>query len=293
MSGVKQQHYIPRAAYLEHFRVPDEERSVVWRCQRSAARTFDIAGQKKLTTKDFCKEHYLYESPNLPPNSLENILEEIETGYRAVLDGRILKQEALAEEELQSLTMFLASLEVRVPASRDKVLKSCDKVLNLNAALEKQHLGGAESAATKKWLESKETAFSLLVMKAVLIDRWQFASFKFLFVPEIAREDVFFVASDNPVTLHDFVLMNSVWHLQPFSKSLELTLPLTPYLLLFANNRGLTGYSEVDYNFVDEANSRTVKSANKHLISPRRRGEEWFERLQDRSTQSFILSLTK
>ena len=66
-------------------------------------------------------------------------------------------------------------------------------------------------------------------------------------------------------------------------------MPLTPNIALFGNNCGITGYREIDHNFVREINNRVLRRASNMLISSGAIDERSANAFTRRMPQSLLL----
>ncbi len=286
----KGQHYLPRSAYLEHFVDSSTDKPVLW------VYPFDNNGirineEKGIPAAQLCKETYLYESPLFRVNEVEQYLEKVESGYSKILKAKILNKIPITDDEKLLLSLFITTLEARLPSTRDNLLQFIDNIEEKIKALEDQYNEGKETKEHQDIKKAKGTIFSQNIAIASELNRWQFSSFMFLHNEhfEDPKYGGYFITSDSPVSLYDFTFMNSLMGVPPSSPTAELLIPLTPSLLLFINNRGLNGYNAIDPNFIAEANNRTLNRAQKRIISPYRIDEKVVERIIRRQRQSFIL----
>lgn len=137
-------------------------------------------------------------------------------------------------------------------------------------------------------MEAQNVPFAQLQLGALDVNRYQYADFLFL-VPQFKDEETFFITSDFPVSMIDFTNMNTFYPPTPMDATVEVTIPLTPKIALLVNNIGLNGYKEIDHNFMQEINYRTLRRSNKFIISPQKLDDKFTEYNVKRSPQSFLL----
>jgi len=81
--------------------------------------------------------------------------------------------------------------------------------------------------------------------------------------------------------------------LNHWNKTAECVVPLTPKIALFGNRCGITGYKEIDYNFVREINNRTLRRADKIIISANPIPEYEEKAIVERAPQSLLLNFLR
>ena len=64
-------------------------------------------------------------------------------------------------------------------------------------------------------------------------------------------------------------------------------------IALFGNACGITGYKEIDYNFVREINNRTLRRADKMIISASPIPEYEEKAIVERAPQSLLLNFLR
>ena len=286
----KGQHYIPRAAYLEHFADKSQGKSVLWVYQVENGK-LDISSERAIPPDKLCKETYMYEGPHLPVNIIEHLLERIESAYSSVFSRKIEKKEPLDQEDKKIVSLFISSLESRVPEMRRNIQGFVSRMEEMAGMIETHHTGKWSPARASAYEKMKSMAFPELVAMASFINRWRFSNFHFLFNDDFydSANGGFFIISDRPVTLYDFTSMNEFWGLVPISEDLEVLVPLTPRIVLFINNRGLDGYGTIGPNFIKEVNNRVAIYSTGRIISPHRLNDNIVKDIVNRNRQSFIL----
>lgn len=287
----KQQHYVPRKSYLDFFTDSSEKSPFCWVYYDK--RTYlNESGPvlRKITTQNLCKESHFYESSDKEINELEKSLCAIENNYKNVLENKILKKDFLSKEDKFIVSLFISSLESRVPSSKVNINNFVDNILNQVTYLEKQFSNGKISTIHSELLAMKEgnIPFSQLVDTSMIINRWQFSDMVFLAIDQ-EFDNLFFITSDFPVCSYDFTLMNGPYGIPPLSRTLEVVAPLTPRTAVFINNIGLNGYLEVWPNFIREVNNRIMLRSDRHVISPKELNKKFFKDCINRSRQSLLL----
>ena len=286
MSKVKQSHYLPRAAYLSQF----SNDGKIWAYNLSAGKDNLLQVKSFETTpKKFGRQNYLYEIPGLPDNFLEKILQPIEDAYQGIFDEKISKHIQLSRKELEIVSLFVATLEVRVPAHKDFWNSQLDelKQRGIELALANNSQEAADRFAEQIELAQLQT-FAYSLSAAMKVNRWRFSDFCFIYI-EKEEADQYFITSDNPTCLIDYTRMNSFYGIAPSSNTLELTVPISRSITLFVNNAGINGFKKADPNFVREINNRTINHSASFLITPKQLDDNFYNGVYRHYPQSLIL----
>jgi len=288
---VKKPHYIPRSSYLEQF-VNTSNKIYAYLDKEQLISNPSVATPIEVSPTNFCIEHYMYETPKLPVNTMEKLLEKIESDYLEVLKNKIIKREKLTSSDKEKVAYFISTLESRTPLSRDNIHGFIDRVLSQFESLEKQYNRGVKTQQSIELEKIKEdkSAFIQSILTSVEVNRWRFSDFAFLFT-QFEGDDQFFITSDFPVSLVDFTLMNSFYGVPPLSTTIEVTLPLTTKIALLINNAGYNGYYEISHNFVREINNRTLIGVGEYIISPNKLDTRFVDYCLRRFRQSLLLFL--
>jgi hypothetical protein len=137
----------------------------------------------------------------------------------------------------------------------------------------------------------EEIFFAESILVSLDVNKWQPLDFCFLRPSDTV--DLEFITSDHPVTVTDFIKGNSPFGLNHWHKTAECVVPLTPKIALFGNACGITGYKEIDYNFVREINNRTLRRADKMIISASPIPEYEEKAIVERAPQSLLLNFLR
>lgn len=288
----KQEHYIPNKSYLDYFVDEKLKPKALWVYfnKKEVFIAADKATYKNITPANLCKESYLYETPRLPVNAIEKVLQTIENNYKKVLDSKIIPQKKLTVDDKMAVAQFISTLEMRTPLNKQSSDKFISDVKEQVIHLEQQFAQGRQSKLHKELndAEKQNLMFTRMLITATQMNRYQVTDMLFL-SPEFDDEESYFITSDFPVSMVDFCLMNSFYPPTPLDATVEVTIPLTPKIALLINHLGLNGYKDIDYNFVWEINNRTLKRSNKFIISPKRFSERFTRLNINRYPQSFIV----
>lgn len=293
MSGhrTKGEHYIPRAAYLEHFADDSQKKPVVWVYKFDNNLALRIEEAKGIPPRQICKETYLYESPTLPVNSIERMLESIEVTYHDILRNKILDKKPLTDEEKRKVALFVTTLEARLPTMRDNLQGNLTEIESMVQSMEEQFANGEETETHRDIKKAKDSIFADGLLIAAELNILQHLDFLFLENRTFHDPSVggFFITSDRPVMRYDFTFMNSFAGIPPLSDTIEVIVPLTPRVALFANNRGLSGFEDINPNFIMELNNRILYYSRGRIFAPHPLSAAACDRMLGRSRQSFIL----
>lgn len=286
--GVKQQHYLPNKAYLAHFTDADDKLHS-YRFQGSRERFFETARYFPGNSSKLAKEGYIYESPDLPHNALENTLQAIEDGYAKVLQEKILPQKPLTPADEAMVALFVDTLHGRVPAQRTNLNGFLDRVEQMGRQISLVH--NAPEAAdrfTAEVDEARQSVFADSIAIRMDVNPFKFCDVCVLTIDPIFDES-FFIVGDNPVSVLDFANANTFYGISHTSKTVEIVAPITTGMALFLNNAGIDGYRQIDGFYVDEINRRSFLSAQDFVLANQQLGEKFYKRITHHYPQSLVL----
>ncbi|MFH1186902.1 MAG: DUF4238 domain-containing protein, partial [Candidatus Levyibacteriota bacterium] len=288
----EKEHYIPNKSYLDYFVDKSLKPNALWVYfdKKSVISDAKNAISKTITPINLCKESYLYETPRLPVNAIEQMLASIENNYKRVLDTKIISKKPLTTDDRMAVAYFISTLEMRTPLNKKNADDFISDVREQAVHLEEQFMEGRESRLHIELdnAEKQNVMFTQMLLGATQVNRYQVADMLFL-SPKFEDEEAFFVTSDFPVSMIDFSLMNSFYPPTPLDATVEVTIPLTPNIVLLVNHLGLNGYQDIDYNYIFEVNNRTIRRSNKFIISPKKFGDRFTNLNINRSPQSFVV----
>lgn len=287
----RRQHWLPRTSYLQNFTV-DGKVKTYWFGDKGRADFLHTADQKDIAPVNIAVKNNLYETPILPTNTLEDVLAVIEGAYGEVLENKINQGKRLSEEDHEKIALYVSALENRTIKQQAHLNSFLDQ---LNESGRSISLGHDAPDAADRWTEQmeamKEVFFAQAMATALEVNKWQ--PLDFCFLTPASYVDIEFITSDHPVTLTDFARDNSLFGLNHWNKTAECVVPLTPKIALFGNRCGITGYKEIDYNFVREINNRVLRRADKLVISASPIPEYEGKVIVDRMPQSLLLEYVK
>jgi hypothetical protein len=286
--GVKQQHYLPDKAYLDHF-TDDKGKLHAYRFEGGKHRFFETATHFQTTARNLGKEGYIYESPDMPMNALEQALQAIEDVYRKVLEDKILQQKPLTANEEEMVTLFVSTMHGRVPAQRSHLNGYLDQVEQMGRQISHAHghpEAGDRFAAEVD--EARQNVFADSIAIGMQTNPFRFCNVCILTIDPTFDES-FFLVGDNPVSVVDFADANTFYGLKHTSKTIEIVVPITSSMALFLNNAGLDGYKQIDAFYVDEINHRSFMRAKEFVLADKQLDEKFYDRITKHFPQSLVL----
>lgn len=287
----KRQHWLPRSSYLQNFTV-DSKVKTYWLGNNGRAKFIQTAEQKDIAPINIAVKNNLYETPLLPTNSIENVLAQIEGDYGKVLDNKIKKSKRLTRKDHEKVALYISTLESRTIKQQSHLNNFLNQLNETGRAIS---LGYNAPDAADRWSKEIEMMEKMFFAESILVsldvNKWQPLDFCFLRPSDTV--DIEFITSDHPVTITDFAKGNSPLGLNHWHKTAECVVPLTPKIALFGNACGITGYKEIDYDFVREINNRTLRRADKMIISASPIPEYEEKAIVERAPQSLLLNFLR
>jgi len=287
----KRQHWLPRSSYLQNFTV-DGKVKTYWLGNNGRAKFVQTAEQKDIAPINVAVKNNLYETPFLPTNAIENVLAQIEGDYGKVLDNKIKKSKRLTRKDHEKVALYISTLESRTVKQQSHLNSFLRQLNEMGRAIS---LGHNAPDAADRWSKNIEMMEEIFFPESILVsldvNKWQPLDFCFLRPSDTV--DIEFITSDHPVTVTDFTKDNSLFGLNHWHKTAECVVPLTPKIALFGNSCGITGYKEIDYNFVREINNRTLRRADKIIISASPIPEYEEKAIVERAPQSLLLNFLR
>lgn len=287
----RRQHWLPRTSYLHNFTVNSKVKTY-WFGDKGRWDFLNTAEQKDIAPVNIGVKNNLYETPILPTNTIEDALAQIEGDYGEILDKKIKLGKRISDADHEKVALYISALENRTIMQQEHLNSFLDQLNETGRALSLGH--NAPEAAdrwTKQMEAMKEVFFAQAMAVTLEMNKWE--PLDFCFLTPASYVDIEFITSDHPVTLTDFAKDNSPFGRNQWSKTAECVVPLTPKIALFGNNCGITGYKEIDYNFVREINNRELRRADKMLISASPIPEYEGKVIVDRMPQSLLLNFAR
>lgn len=290
----KQQHVIPDKSYLQYWEDTHEKKPSLWVYRIEGDRTaegFSSITPIGIPADQFAKEHFFYESSEKPQNALETALQQIEDGYNSVLREKITKGKELTEEDRLKITRFISSLELRTKSAKENVRDFQRRSLDMIKMVEQAHGVKEKSSVHKQMEESLEgnIMFTDQLVIGANFNRYSIFNIQFLVIDESSKH--LFLTCNHPVAMLDLSYGNSSYTGTPLSPTMEITIPLTPYITAFLSHRNFKTYEDVTYdlNYINEVNHRVLLYSHDYFISKRKLEEDDIKRMIERDRQSLLL----
>lgn len=288
MSLVRRQHFINQA-YLEHFCDTSVSPAAIWLYDKKHDlwKDFDSYVPPSRTPNNLCVERDFYEGGDLPPNTLERYFSKIEGDFESLLQNKILQMKPLTTDDNKIIAHFLTITQSRTSAQKEHIEEFMDNIIEKVERMEKQH--GVEPKESKKWRDSKQNKemFIINIQQAESMKLHHQTSWMILVNSKF--EDSHFITSDNPVATYDFALMNNFYGIPAFSKTTEITLPVTSKIAIIGNYVDISGYFDAHPNQIEEVNDRTLHRAKKEFYSCKRLEKAELHKLLQRNRQCLVL----
>jgi Protein of unknown function (DUF4238) len=270
----KKQHVIP-SCYLKAWCdpvVPPGQTAFIWRVPKDGGDPYKRAPEKSFTATDL----YTVKMPTGERNLVvENTLAQLESKFVRVRD-RIRRREVIGDVDRANLCLFTAAMHARTIRAGQHWHKLQQKYHDRVVAMEQAHgLEPVTSLETASMLENAHQRFLMMSL-----DNEAPLYFSMNMSVLVTNDPVGFITSDSPCAWY-----NPKAHtLPPFYRSpglaqrdIEVTLPLTPQLMLLFSHHTFGPYLDVGEIFVEHANHRVRAFADKEFVSWK--GElrpEWF-----------------
>lgn len=286
------EHWLPQSSHLNQFALDGVIQ--VYRFDEGDRVNFvKTANHFPSSTSGIGFENRLYERPDLPVNTVEDNLAQIEGNFGKVLENKIKLHKTLTSNERAIVASYVGLLQHRTPRQREHLHKTMEQLDLMGKQMALVH--GKPRASDRHSAEIhayKQLIFTDTMAIAQDVGIWEQLDFCFMVVPEYIKETEF-ITGDNPVSLTDFTQagLNSIYGSHPWHKTAESVVPLTPTIALFGNRVGIVGYKEVDYNYIREVNNRTLMNSSQMIISRTPLTERENEAIAKRFPQSLLLRL--
>jgi len=276
MSNPKKQHYVPQC-YLREFRDPasDSDDPSVWIFNK------DGTGRRRDKVRNVLAVNDLYTLKYQGQKNyvIEKTLSNLEGEYAAVFRRKIRDRKSLSDEEHAIVCLFVAVMLQRTLRFKSVIDNFMDQITTHVQAIEKHH--GIPGQKSEELNRVKEDLHKTAILEnapnlAQVLQRMNMAFFC------TDRSSAKFITSDDPCNL-----FNSDLQWTPFSfggyglaqRNIQVTLPISPEILLCLSWQNLHGYFQIAASVVQEQNRMTRGFAHKYFIShsphPRR---GWFRR---------------
>ena len=274
MTKQKKQHIIPNC-YLKAWcdpNIPSGQSAFIWRVPKDGGKSFRRSPEKSFTSTD----RYTIQLPNGERDlTLEDTLADLESKFVQIRD-RIKRRDKLTDTDRANLCLFTAGMHGRTYDAGEHWRKTQQRVHDVVVDLEHAH------GSTPK--TSLETAALLAIapQHRLILGLKHEAPiyFQMEMTFMVADDPIGFITSDSPCSWY-----NPKAHtLPPFYRSpglahkdIEVTMPITPQIIMLISHHKFEPYMPVGSFFVDQVNHRTRAFADKEFVSWKGKTKpEWF-----------------
>lgn len=215
---------------------------------------------------------------------LEKGLHELEDHFVRIRDSKLVMLEQLTPQEHVLLLTFLAAMHNRTQVQRDHQKAQWRRVFEVADEMkkwaEKATPEQRRAAASMSVGHGKDTGLTYDDVKQLATDPMQHLLFQMIQteVPLLYKLDMAilrtdsspgFITSDHPCVWFD----PKAYLRPPFYRApalmyptIEITLPVSPSLLIYLNRAGIEGYADLAPTMVDDLNRRTRFSAHQYFV---------------------------
>jgi Protein of unknown function (DUF4238) len=272
--GPTKQHYVPHC-YLREWvdpNTPGGQEPYLWIFNRG-----DKKGRKKAPSNIFTEtDLYTLKIKGEKNYAIEETLSNLEGKYAAVFRDKISKHLPLTEEEHIFLCAFVSVMLQRTLRHKDNLERFLDELIERMEALEQAH--GASPTESEKLKRFKRDTHKIGVVQ-LLPDITKLLlqmSVAFLCADSTSK----FVTSDDPCNLFNPDLQwQRLYGPGLAQEHVQVTLPLSPNIMLCMSWSPLRGYVWWSKGEVEEANRMVIGHCYKYFIShsPKTK-RHWFRR---------------
>lgn len=297
MSGHKKQHYVPRC-YLKAWcdpSCPPNRTPFVWLFDREGAEC------KPKSPGNLFHENNLYtiEKPDGGRNLvLEHGLQQLEDEFARLRNRKLNFRRELDGDEKLLLCAFTAAMQSRTKAQRDHWAHQWKRPLEMADAMqrkldeaskeERKRIANASPPQSSRGSSISHEELRALAarplqnMMAPIINTVTPLLFRMDLALFFVSTEPGFITSDHPCVWFDPESYKRPPLLQGAglgSRTVEVSLPLSPGFLAYLNWQGVNGYIEANEKVVNEFNRRTRFYADEHfVVSKPVKNDYWFQR---------------
>jgi hypothetical protein len=280
MSIPRKHHYLPQF-YLENFKIQTQsgKKPHIWQIEKNGEQKhYNPAIENTGCIRDY---HSLDYSEGSDHKTIETLLSRIESDQKAIVDA-VCSEKEITSEQIRPLAEFTSLMRYRVP-SFAKHIETQLKAIVLDT-MKTLYFAGELERPPKELLDKFKTEGIDKTVK-VDISNWKIISHMFQIglseesINLLARlsyqiyttdESNVFITSDNPVAL----FYPDYKSIQPYGvgiafKGAELTLPLSPKVLIRIGRDLPQGSFAATPKEVAEFNRRTMTMAEKYVFADR------------------------
>lgn len=256
------QHYVPQC-YLREWAdptVPADQEPFVWIFDKDGKRVRKDKVKNVLASNDL----YTIKIKGQKNYSIEETLANLEGRYAKVFGDKIKKKLPLAEEEHIILCAFVSVMLQRTLRHKDNLEKFYDELIERTKEMEAaHHLSSTKSEELKR---HKENTHKLGVVQLLpdITELLLKMSVAFL----CAEKGLRFITSDDPCNLFNPDLQWQRFYGPGLAqKNVQVTLPLSPNILLCLSWSNLRGYAYFEKSWVENTNRMIRAYSYRYFIS--------------------------
>ena len=286
MARKKRHHYIPKF-YLEGF-VDPRNKPFLWIYEKGGSKIIEASAKDIAVEKHYFS--FLDSKGERDSETLENALAEIE-GKVASVCRKIFNEKSLCEEDRSFFASFLALMMTRVPNHRNVISVMIESVIKKMSLMFASNKKGFEGSVKRfehdtgnkidmpiedlrqimldesKYKIKANPQFSIAIALSNLDKLIQvFFDMKWTFLK--ATDDYKYLSGDNPLYYYDPTYdPRSFYGVGLLNKNVEITLPISQEVALFASWQGKSGYTQGRNTHVKDINKRTILAASRFVFA--------------------------
>jgi len=268
----KRQHYVPQC-YLREWADPRTSKNnepCVWIFDKDGKNRRKDKVRNVLAVNDF----YTLKIKGQKDYSIEETLGNLESKYAQIFRDKIKKHLPLAEEEHVNLCAFVSAMLQRTLRHKDNLEQFIDELITRMEELEKAH--DAEPRKSKELRDFKDNIHKIGVVQSVPEIAELLFQMRVAFL--CSEKGSTFITSDDPCNLFNPDLQWQSFYQPGLSqRNVQLTLPLSPEIMLCLSWSNLGGYIWWNRRQVEEVNRMIRGFCYKYFISHTSKAKRhWF-----------------
>ncbi len=250
----KSQHFVP-ICYLKEFTDPNTPKGYepyVWKI------TKDGKIKKPKAPINICNSKHIYTFGKDDYRLETEYLQRIDNDYANILKNKIKLLKPLSDKEHYKLCVYVASMLLRTIRFKKDIEN------NLKKAIE---ICKNNDELIKELILIKKDVHKISILKEIPLIAKIFNNMKIAFV-HVKSNDSYFITSDDPLNMFNpslnFQKLKSPGLLQ---RDVEVTLPITPKIMLCMTWANMRGYIKIDKDMAEEINRQTRHTCDEYFIS--------------------------